>query len=233
MYLPYSSDIHQISQFPSTDKCIVLDLDETLVHSNENINTLFELGIYSNPDLIDLRRRTYSIQLDDVIDKNGKGVKTELWGITRPYYKEFLIFCFSYFKIVAVWSAGQRKYVDAIVDYLFKDLKRPHVVYSYDECEQTQNRHLVKPLTKMFNNVPLLNNYMSLNNSFVIDDRTSTFKSVNPYNGIKIPAYRPKFTLKSLRKHDNALLQLINWFSSPPVYQSQNIQYLNKQNIFN
>lgn len=93
---------------PLTDKCIILDLDETLVYSNQNIETLHSFNIYKNPKHLHLRKRIYRLKMYDVIDKKGNGVITELWGITRPYLKEFLIMCFNYFRIVAVWSAGQK-----------------------------------------------------------------------------------------------------------------------------
>lgn len=232
MTLFYKSESDKIPTKPLTNKCIVLDLDETLIHSSENINDLLNLEISEYPELITLRKRIYSMQLDDVVDKKGKGIKTELWGITRPYVKEFLITCFSYFKIVAVWSAGQRKYVEAIVDYLFRDIKRPHVVFTYDDCEQSDNRILVKPLQKMIDTVPGLNKYMSLENTFVVDDRASTFTNVNPNNGILIPPYKPLFDIKSLLADDIALRQLSLWFLHRDVMDANDVRILNKSNIF-
>ena len=218
-----------------TNKCIVLDLDETLVHSNENMEQLQNLGILTNPDLIDLRRRTYQISMDDVVYKKGEGVKTNMWGIVRPHVKEFLVSCFSYFKVVIVWSAGKRKYVDAIVDFLFKDIKRPHIVYSYDECERTSNNLIVKPLTKMIENESGLDKYMSLENSFIIDDRKTVYDGYigdNPDNGIQIPAYKPAFNIHSLRSDDIALKQLMTWFLRPDVMNSKDVRELDKNEVF-
>jgi len=218
-----------------TNKCIVLDLDETLVHSNENMAQLKELEIMSDPNLIDLRRRTYQITLDDVVYKKGEGVKTTIWGILRPHVKEFLVWCFSYFKVVIVWSAGKRKYVDAIVDFLFKDIRRPHVVYSYDQCERTSNNLLVKPLNKMIQNVPGLSKYMSLENSFIIDDRNTVYAGYigdNPNNGIQIQSYSPAFNIHSLRSDDIALKQLMTWMLRPDVMNSTDVRELDKSEVF-
>lgn len=224
-----------------TNKCIVLDLDETLVHTNVkdvDMQQLKELGIMSDPNLLDLRRRTYQITMDDVVYKRGEGVKTTMWGIVRPHVKEFLISCFSYFKVVIVWSAGKRKYVDAIVDFLFKDIKRPHVVYSYDECERTSNNLIVKPFNKMIENEPGLKKYMSLDNSFMIDDRETVYAGYggnygdNPDNGIQIPAYKPAFNVHSLRSDDIALKQLMTWFLKPEVMNSSNVRELDKSDVF-
>ena len=122
----YKSDLHKIPDKPLTDKCIVLDLDETLVHSNSqpDINLLKELKLITDPQNMDLRNRVYKITMDDVVSKRGAGDKTEMWGIFRPGVRQFLIDCFTYFKIVIVWSAGRRNYVHTIVDKLFDGLKR-------------------------------------------------------------------------------------------------------------
>src|SRR5690606_31782804 len=104
-----------------TNKCIVLDLDQTLLATQESINSLHELGILSNPNLLSLRNRTYYFTIED-LEGPGIGTKYNYWGVTRPHCHEFLLFCFSYFRVVAIWSAGQRPYVESIVDYLFRDL---------------------------------------------------------------------------------------------------------------
>ena len=228
----YKTALDKIPFKSLTNNCVILDLDESLIHSNEKIDQLKELRLLTDPKLIDLKKRTYQITLDDVSYKKGTGIKTMMWGITRPHVKEFLISCFSYFKVVAVWSAGKRKYVDAVVDYLFRDIKRPHVVYAREQCEATTNGLLIKPLSKMIKNEPGLSKYMSLDNTFIIDDRKSTFESVNPDNGILIPAYNPSFNIKSLRTDDIALKQLMIWLLRPEVMSSDNVRNLDKSTIF-
>lgn len=233
----YKSDLSKIPERAMTDKCIVLDLDETLVHSyTENnsydLETLKDLRIFTDPENIDLRERTYKITIDDVVHKKGTGNKTEMWGILRPHAREFLIACFSYFKIVIVWSAGRKNYVHAIVDYLFKDIKRPVVIFTYDDIEKLPNGTLIKPLNKLMENVPGLKKYVSLENTFILDDRASVFHEPNPYNGIIIPAYKPAFNLRSLRSDDIAFKQLIRWLMSPEVKESKDVRTLNKNKIF-
>lgn len=231
----YSTGVNNTTSIPITNKCIVLDLDETLIHSSEKINDLINLNIMSDPDLLDVRERVYQIIMDDVVYRKGSGIKTVMWGIVRPYAKEFLKMCFKYFKVVIVWSAGKRKYVDAIVDFLFKDIQRPHVVYSYDECEKTPSELLVKPLRKLIDNEADLSKYMNLENSFMIDDRHtvySGYKNDNPNNGIQIPPYKPEFTIKSLRKYDNNLKQLMEWFLEHETINSEDVRVLDKSNIF-
>ena len=235
MFHFYKTDAVDIPERSLTDKCIVLDLDETLVHSHGegNIELLKELELFTNPDNIDLRKRIYKITMDDVVHKKGQGAKTEMWGITRPHLTQFLIACFSYFKIVAIWSAGRNKYVNGIVDHIFKDLKRPVVIWNYDNLEKLTNNTLIKPLSKMINSVPGLSKYMSLKNTFIVDDRRSVFQEPNPNNGIQIPQYRPSFSPESMRSDDIALKQLMRWFRKPEVMNSKDVRKLDKNNIFN
>ena len=131
-----------------------------------------------------------------------------------------------------VWSAGRKNYVHAIVDHLFSGLKRPIVVYSFDDIEKLSNGTLIKPLNKLIDKVPGLNKYMGLENTFIIDDRTSVFKEPNPYNGIEIPPYKPSFNINSLRSDDDRLKQLIKWFRQPEVIHCKDVRQLDKTRIF-
>jgi len=230
----YKTYLNKLPEKSLTDKCLVLDLDETLVHSHSqgNIDLLKDLKIFQKPNYLDLRKRIYKISMDDVVYKKGKGIQTDMWGITRPHLQEFLISCFSYFKIVAIWSAGRKKYVNSIVDFIFRDLPRPVVIWDYDKLERLPNNTFIKPLSKMINSVPRLNKYMSLNNTFIIDDRLTVFQEPNPNNGIQIPAYKPSFNITAMRSDDIVLKQLMRWFYKPEVMNADDVRTLNKSHIF-
>lgn len=226
----YSDTSDSLLSSPRTNKCIVLDLDETLVHASDDMTRFHRLKIASDPKLMDIRDRSYTISLDDVIERRGTGTKTQLWAITRPYFKEFLVFCFNHFKIVAVWSAGRYKYVHATVEAIFKDVAMPHIIYTWDDCEKS-TKGIFKPLEKMIRNEPGMDKYMSLTNTLAIDDRESTY-SKNPYNGVRIPEYKPHFTIHGLRVKDNGLLQLMNWFKRQDIIDSPDVRTLDKNVIF-
>jgi hypothetical protein len=235
----YRSDLNKIPDKPLTNKCIVLDLDETLVHTdNEDANTdlLKEQGIFSNPSNYDLRERTYKITMEDVVSKRGTGDKTEMWGILRPHVREFLITCFTYFRVVIIWSAGRKNYVHAIVDYLFLGLPRPTLIWTFDDLEKLSGGlsggTLIKPLNKIIQKIPALSNYMSLENTFILDDRLTVFQEPNLHNGVEIPAYKPSFNLKSLRANDTALLSFTNWLMKPEVMNATDVRQLDKSRIF-
>jgi len=226
----YHVVVDDIPSSSITDKCIVLDLDQTLIATQDSISSLKDLGILSDPKLISLRDRLYYITLED-LEKPGIGTKYDFWGVTRPHIDEFLIFCFSYFKIVAVWSAGKRPYVEAIVDHIFKDLPQPHVIFTYDDIITGPHGYIEKPLTKMINSNPILSLNMSLKNILAIDDNPTTFAK-NFGNGVLIPPYEPALNNNALARDDPSLLQLKYWLLQPEVVNSSDVNLLDKTNIF-
>ena len=215
----YSSHLDRIGPQPLTNKCIVLDLDECLLHTFSD-NVLSRLGVFTDPKLQRLRKRCYNLKIRDAFVPKGTGRVDIVQGIKRPHLNDFLIFCFAYFKVVAVWSAGRRSYVEAIVREIFKDIQPPHVVYTWDNLRKNYGgQKYDKPLLKMIAEVPQLDRYMNLQNTFMMDDRSSSFLD-NPLNGIEIPAYDPEPTLQELQADDVALLQVQQWLRQPSVAQA-------------
>lgn len=216
-----------------SNKSIVLDLDETLVHtaSNEEYSLFETLNLMNDPSLIGLRSRLYKISVYDAMSPVGSGVIDNFWGVMRPHLKEFLIFCFSYFQMVAIWSAGQKKYVETIVDYIFRDIRPPHVVFTYNNCKKTKDGFIIKPLMDMINSDPRISKLVSPDRLFVVDDRDITYIE-NPGNGILIPAYLPPLTIDGMTTDDTALVQLMYWLSLPNVKYAKDVRELDKTAIF-
>lgn len=227
----FRTNFDKISSQCITNHCIVLDLDETLVHTYEDIEDISKLGLLTNPNYHDIRERLYTLSLEDVTDRKGAGIRVKMWGITRPHVKEFLTFCFSYFKIVAVWSAGRTKYVDAIVEILFRDIAKPHVTFSWKDCETNGENLVSKPLTKMINSVPELNKYMNLNNTFILDDRLSNFAK-NSNNGVLIPYYDPALNIMAMRRNEESLPQFMSWLNTDEVKNAKDIRDVKKNRIW-
>jgi len=75
-----------------TDKCLVLDIDETLVHTFDDGERINKNMIWNDPNLLELRRRIYEIELIDIAGIRGKGDYYKMSGIMRPYLKNILIF---------------------------------------------------------------------------------------------------------------------------------------------
>jgi len=208
--------------------CIVLDLDETLVHTFDDTDRIRTLGILKDPDYTRMKKRLYILDIDDPVTKRGEGHHIHMWGLLRPGTKRFLMFCFSYFKIVAIWTAGRKRYAEKIVQEISKDVREPHIVYCFDHCLDKTGSCSTKDLQKMISECP----EMSLKNTFIIDDRLYNFE-LNPQNGILIPPYEPILTKEALIDSDDPTLKkLQNWFSDSEVINSKDVRNLNKTDIF-
>ena len=216
-----------------TDKCIYLDLDQTLISTADEkygLQHLYRLKILSNPSLMRLRNRIYHVVVED-LEKPGYGSRYEMWGVTRPHLHNFLSFCFSYFRLVMVYSAGKRQYVESIVDHIFKDLPYPHLVLSHDDIKKDKHGNVIKPLTVVREANYLTKEYVRPTNTLGLDDLQSTY-SENKGNGILIPAYEPELNEESLTEDDDNLLKLQRWLMSPEVINCEDLRLLDKSKIF-
>jgi hypothetical protein len=210
---------------------IVLDIDATLIHTHGDLENFKSLRIYSEDEQMAMRKNLYHMKLIDVTSEPGEGEITELSGIYRPYLKEFLEFCFDYFKNVIIWSAGKKKYVEKMCEYMFPLKNQPLIIYNYDDCESDENDMITKPLEKIYKDKRIKGN-LNEKNTFVLDDRTDTF-SLNKRNGIQIPEFESDMSVEDICNHsDVELLKLIAWFNLREVHDSKDIRKLNKKNIF-
>ena len=223
-FYPNLKDI--IPDISITDKYLILDLDETLISTqDESSSSLKNLNIINNSKYLHIRERIYHFVLENV-DAPGHGHKCEIWGITRPHINKFLIFCMTYFKGVYVWSAGKREYVDMIVDFLFKDLKRPEIVFSADDTLQREG-NVLKPLNILYKKYPFMNS----ENTVTLDDNMFAIRD-NRENAILIPAYNPKMSIEACSRNDMTLIQIIKWLKMKNTKMENNIQKINKDTIF-
>jgi TFIIF-interacting CTD phosphatase-like protein len=194
---------------------VILDLDNTLINTFDDYDSLIQLEIFKKPSCLDIRERVYFCNLQE-----------KYWGVTRPYAKEFISFCFDYFKTVGVWSAGERDYVDFIIETIFED-KKPHYSLSRDDCYKDDIGNLYKPLSIIFDT----NNIFTPKNTLIIDDNEYTMK-MNRDNGILIPPYDPEPTIESIRKSDYAFPSICRWLIRPDVMYSDDIRKQCKLSIF-
>jgi len=229
---PLTFYIHNLSNGSSiSDKNIILDLDETLIHtfSDSEVSNINKVGLFNHPLF---RSRYYTLNL------SSEGKDTDYYhGIFRPYYKQFLRFCLQYFKHVIVWSAGETEYVHAVVDKLFKDLPEPFAVFTRPDCVQ-ENKRYIKPLSKIFESLKEYD--ISGYNTFILDDNEHTFIK-NPYNSIHIPAfdfdkYNNKcFTFNQYENYltnDECLRQVEMWMKKDYVLSCKDVKILDRTNLF-
>ena len=211
-------------------KNIVLDIDATLVHTHGDDDEFLNLKLFTNPKMIKYRPRLYSMELRDVTSPPGTGEEMVLYGIYRPYLREFIEFCFEYFDNVIVWSAGKKKYVEKMCELIFTDRnKQPLLIYNYDDCG-VYDDFIRKPLKKLYED-PRVKGELNEKNTFVIDDRDDTF-ALNKGNGILIPEYEAPLTKQGLSKMDDNLLKLMAWLSIDTNNDSQDVRKLDKCRVF-
>ena len=83
---------------PSKTKTVVFDLDETLIHCVDDIDT-------DNPDIL------IPIQFSEEPEPVMAGINI------RPYARECLEAANEYFQVV-IFTASEQEYADPIIDYL-------------------------------------------------------------------------------------------------------------------
>jgi hypothetical protein len=209
---------------PLTDIVFVFDLDLTAICTQDSVNSLHSLGIYSNPRLLELRKRVYYFNIED-LEKKGIGTKYNFWGVTRPHLYDLLRFCIKHGRIV-IWSAGKRPYVEAIVSYIFKNLPYPELVLTHDDIAFDKDGNVVKALTKVSERLKV-----PLSKILVIDDNELTFQQ-NVGNGVLVPAYEPGGTIAELMEDDQSLIKLKQWLSTPGIMTAPDVTVLDKTYIF-
>jgi len=228
-----------VAQFDTiTTKAIVLDIDETLINASTDMELLEVSGIMTDPKLMKFRDRIGIVKIPDVLAARGSGTRTDLWFVKRPYLREFLIFCFAYFRVVVIWSAGADKYVKNIVQNLFQGIRPPVVTYTRLNSFQKSPTVFTKPLTKLIAEQPDLAKFMTLKNTLILDDKTVSFEN-DPNNGVLIPKYDPLTgrksrveILSSISMQDIALLQFKAWLRKPEVECEEDVRNLDKSKIF-
>jgi hypothetical protein len=190
-----------------TDKCIIIDIDQTLFHIFDDSSNLKQI---KNRDVLS---RLSSIVIN----------KTVMYGITRDHLDKFIVFCFRYFKVVGIWSAGSPCYVNRVVHNIFKGYK-PDFVFTSVNTEFIVGKHggliFYKPLSVLFRKYKMLNKY----NTLILDDRID-IAIKNKLNIICIPEFAPNvadYTTENIYK-DDVLLKLIDYFNNYKVINETNV----------
>ena len=158
-----------------TNKKVVLDLDNTLIAASSNVVDDYDFKLHFD-------ELTYYVK-------------------KRHYCDEFLSFCFSYFGEVIVWSAGENRYVNLIVDNIFFN-ERPTRIYTRDDIPNISDNY-----DKKLNNI-----ITDISNTYIIDDRVNNFRD-NIENGVLITPYHGN-------RLDDDLLRIQSWFLEDDVVNS-------------
>lgn len=139
---------------------IVLDLDETLIHSSTR------------------KPKTYDFIID-LKDDRPYYVKK------RPKLEKFLSYIFKKYKTVSVWTAATHDYAIKVIENIFTAEQRKMLKFFHT---RRHTRGGTKPLEIIFNSDEAKNLGIQSNNTIIIDDKPDVVYH-NPGNGIIIPAW--------------------------------------------
>ncbi len=153
---------------------IILDLDETLIHSETNAKVM------ANPDF------TFVIAGEKYYVRK------------RPGLDKFLAYVFSHFKTVGVWTAATKDYANKIVNNIFTPEQKAQLKYFMSR------KHIIdgqKPLQRIFDqagDAKGINNKQGETcttctkyNTIMIDDNPDVLSN-NPGNAIQVPQWLGK-----------------------------------------
>lgn len=222
-----------IKRGKSNGKCIVWDLDETLLRTFDKYSSFKKLNLRHLP--LAIRMRIYVIKVLD----DSTGSLDPMWGILRDYAREIMIYCLQNFDLVVIWTAGIEHYAYECRDVLFHNLEQPDLTYHRGHCAPIKELidgklriiDYYKPLEKMIQQEKDFLGVMRLDNTVVIDNRPETFKE-NAENGIAIPDFWPSYKEDHFHRKDTALKDLMNFFDTPEFRDSKDVRKLDKKNIF-
>jgi carboxy-terminal domain RNA polymerase II polypeptide A small phosphatase len=173
---------------------IILDLDETLIHTCE-ITDKYDKG------------------LDKLTDFHFMIDGQYYWVIRRPGLELFLEFIFKYFN-VGIWTAADKLYAKEICKKILskRQLKMIKFIYSRQFChlDTTFNPPIfTKPLVRIFDLYPGFKG----SNTIIIDNTYNVMR-YNQQNGIQIPDFVGDINDVSLYKIRN---NLIKYYESIPL----------------
>lgn len=139
---------------------IVLDIDETLIHSKRTPDRNAKLKLnFGGPE-------TYHV-------------------VMRPGLKEFLRFVFKNFQTVNIWTAGTQDYAYKIMSNILTKSQQQKLKFFNTRKHVVAG---TKPLSKIFNTPEAVDLDIHPYNTIIIDDKLDVIQH-NPGNGILIPAF--------------------------------------------
>lgn len=202
-------------------KHLVLDLDETLVHTFEDMNSAGEFSELIEHDEAKMAN-FYSIDFP--------GGDT-MFGYIRPFADYFLDVAFNEFESVGVWSAGTKFYVEMIVKIVFKD--RPlKFVMSRSDCDELRVKTedipcRFKPLANIYKDHP----GHTPSNTLIVDDRRDVC-ALNCINNVVIPEFLINAANAPLLFKDQSLLILAKWFQTEQFRNTPDVRALKSHSPF-
>lgn len=234
-------DIQSTKPKEENDITLVLDLDETLVHI-----TSFDINDIDEDKLNAVNDRLISFKSNCLLGKNGDETRVEdmqgLWGLERPYLKDFLNYMMpkiedgenkGYFDKVIIWTAGTQEYAFNAIKCIFADLNLHYpLVWSREKCVVGDDGRHYKPLDKL---VSYYSNELDKAYTIIIDDRKPYIDKpdldIDKDHHIFIKEYtfdpededsmdteeHKQYIESHMEEEDTELLKLIAWLGDPAI----------------
>lgn len=173
---------------------IILDLDETLIHSETNPTKMI------NPDF------TFTITGEKYYVRK------------RPGLDQFLVYLFKKFKVIGVWTAATRDYATKIVNNIFLPEQKARLKYFMSRKHMIKGQ---KALHRIFDSTTDQEcTACTRYNTIMIDDNPDVLEN-NPGNAIQIPQWLGKGKDDYLFKLMIVLQSIIDLKVSMPVDQTE------------
>lgn len=202
-------------------KHLVLDLDETLIHT-------FESGVELDRFVENLENK------NRLKNFTLPGLSNTFWTYARPHLETFLRGVFEEFDSVGVWSAGAYDYVHTIVKMVFPSDLKPAYIMTRNDCNEMR----FVPGESICRFKPLENVYQRMSkwglnerNTIIVDDRKDIC-AINCLNNVQIPAFYMHSENYSEAEEDASLLILLEWFKSQNFRKAKDVTYLKGKSPF-
>lgn len=189
--------------------CLVLDIDETLVHSSED-RALYNGFVKKYANDFETLSRIRSLEVR-IPSREGRIQTYLMWTLLRPGWDRLLSEARKTFTYVGIYSAGTREYVEACVEIFSKVIDIDFVLSKDDMLHET------KPLKVVLSILP---EEVAFEDIVLIDDIRANFHA-NPKNGHEIAPYSPETPCSS----DNCLYQIITRFPSLSFESASKVLY--------
>eukprot|EP01116_Phalansterium_solitarium_P023854 TRINITY_DN8550_c0_g1_i2.p1 TRINITY_DN8550_c0_g1~~TRINITY_DN8550_c0_g1_i2.p1 ORF type:complete len:271 (+),score=64.87 TRINITY_DN8550_c0_g1_i2:149-961(+) len=202
-------------------RAIILDLDGTLLHSEEVTHSF--------------RAESWNVKPDYVTDM----VAT----FFRPHLRVFVKFLREHFSHVAVWTLGSKSYAEEKVEQVFGRDHGLAFVWSAKQCVRRSariwrdlewdaamgNMDWHKPLHKVFRKRRFRQAGIEQHNTLILEDTPSNCTH-NYGNALYIRSFEPVWPWKChLDATDDQLLRLIAYLSSDVIIRCPNFRSLEKR----
>lgn len=180
-------------------RTLVLDLDETLIHT-------FDREEHENLDLS--KAPAHLLDQFYILDfyYSDTYEQEHIIGIRRPNLDYFLRSARKLYDLIVVYTAAKYEYARQVVRAIFDNSGHPppDFIFTREDCVTTKDG-LTKPLSYLLELSPELAALTNVEHMVILDDQHRNFL-FNPENGIEIAMYKPEPYLEALIEEDLYLL---------------------------